>query len=561
MTLQIGETVGPYEIISPLGQGGMATVYKAHHKRLDRYVAIKVMHTAFMQDDSFLARFEREARIVARLEHPNIVPVYDFSDHNGQPYLAMKYIEGPTLKRRAMKQGITLEETAHLLTPVADALDYAHAHDVLHRDMKPSNILLDLDDRPYITDFGLARIAQMGASTMSADMMLGTPFYISPEQAQGSKDLDSRTDIYAFGVILYELITGAVPFNADAAYAIVYSHIHAKPDLPSVRNPQLPKELDPILLKAMAKNPQDRYATARALMHDFNAVLASQGRNVPYTPKTLERDTSSPTLSMAAQPTDSAQPQAQSLKGPGQTLIGDSEPTAEKKPAPTPATDPKQRRVEVEGSLNLGDLAEQIRRVRWDEFGERMKSRVENFASMIEEGIDSEMKSRGVKLEDANDASEEAVRKRVAKRIKARQELAAHIATYLSVNAGLVFIWLMFTRGFFWPMFPIFFWGLGVVGQAWDYMSKYGGGDEKRREWMEREVERELQRSQSRRRKSASDTESKAKNIALDESGAEYDMIGLDRLDGDTQRPRINAEGELTDSFVEEARRGRQDRR
>ena len=555
MTLQIGETVGPYEVISPLGQGGMATVYKAHHKRLDRYVAIKVMHTAFMQDDSFLARFEREARIVARLEHPNIVPVYDFSDHEGQPYLAMKFIEGPTLKRRAMKQGLSLEETANLLTPIADALDYAHAHDVLHRDMKPSNILLDLEDRPYITDFGLARIAQMGASTMSADMMLGTPFYISPEQAQGSKDLDSRTDIYAFGVILYELITGAVPFNADAAYAIVYSHIHAKPDLPSVRNPQLPKELDSILLKAMAKNPQDRYATARSLMHDFNAVLASQGRLVPYTPKAVERETSSPTLSIATPPPDSTEQQ----RGPGQTLIGPSQVSQEIKPSPP--TDPKQRRVEIEGFLNLGDLAEQIRKVRWDQVGEQMKSRVQNFASMIEEGIDSEMKSRGVRPEDPTDASEGAVRRRVAKRLKAQQELASHIATYLFVNAGLVFIWLIFTEGFFWPIFPIFFWGLGVVGKAWDYVSKHGPGEEHRREWMEREVERELQRTQQRRRqKGASDTESKAKNITLnDESGIDYDMVN--RLAADVPRPRVNAEGELTDSFVEEARRGRQDRR
>lgn len=555
MTLQIGETVGPYEVISPLGQGGMATVYKAHHKRLDRYVAIKVMHTAFMQDDSFLARFEREARIVARLEHANIVPVYDFSDHEGQPYLAMKFIEGPTLKRRAMKQGLSLEETANLLTPIADALDYAHAHDVLHRDMKPSNILLDLEDRPYITDFGLARIAQMGASTMSADMMLGTPFYISPEQAQGSKDLDSRTDIYAFGVILYELITGAVPFNADAAYAIVYSHIHAKPDLPSMRNPQLPKDLDPILLKAMAKNPQERYATARALMHDFNAVLASQGRQVPYTPETLERETSSPTLSISVTPTDSAEKQ----RGPGQTFIGPSQVSQDIKPSPP--TDPKQRRVAIEGSLNLGDIAEQIRKVRWDEVGEQMKSRVQDFASMIEEGIDSEMKSRGVRPEDPTDASEGAVRRRVAKRMKARQELAGHIATYLFVNAGLVFIWLMFTRGFFWPIFPIFFWGLGVVGQAWDYVSKHGPGEVKRREWMEREVERELQRTQQhRRQKGVSDTKSKAKNISLeDESGIDYDMA--DRLNADVPRSRVNDEGELTDSFVEEARRGRQDRR
>lgn len=557
MTLQIGETVGPYEVISLLGQGGMATVYKAYHKRLDRYVAIKVMHQAFLQDDSFLARFEREARIVARLEHSNIVPVYDYSDHETQPYLVMKFIEGPTLKRRALKQGLSLEETAGLMTPLAEALDYAHARDVLHRDMKPSNILLDLEDRPYITDFGLARIAQTGASTMSADMMLGTPFYISPEQAQGSKDLDARTDIYAFGVILYELVTGTVPFNADAAYAIVYSHIHQKPDLPSTRNTQIPKELDPIILKALAKNPQERYPTTRALMHDFNAVLASNGRNVPYTPKPIERDTSSPTMSLPIPNTGAEKP-----KGPTQTLV-ENTPTAEKPLSSTPSTEPKQRRVEVEGSLNLGDLAEQFRNVRWDQVGEQMKSRVQNFATMIEESIDSEMKARGVTLEEEQEASEAAVRKRVAKRMKARREVASNVASYLFVNAGLIALWaFIMPGGFFWPFFPIFFWGMGVVGHIWSYYSEYGPGQEQQREWMEREVERELRRSQMRKRQrdtAESTARSKIKNeMPLDEA---VDMSALqDRL-GDAPRPRVNDEGELTDSFVEEAQRGRFGRR
>ena len=183
MSFTIGQTVGPYRITEKLGQGGMATVYKAYHANLDRYIAIKVLHVAFRQDESFLERFKREAQIVAKLEHPHIVPIYDYADFEGQPYLVMKFLEGETLKKRMRHNPLPLEEIPSILNPVAAALDYAHRHDVLHRDVKPSNIVIDKDNTPFLADFGLARIASTGESTLSQDMMLGTPQYISLEQS------------------------------------------------------------------------------------------------------------------------------------------------------------------------------------------------------------------------------------------------------------------------------------------------------------------------------------------------------------------------------------------
>jgi serine/threonine-protein kinase len=174
----------------------MATVYKVYQRKLDRFVAIKFMHKSMMQDEGFLARFRREARIVARLDHPNIVSVYDFDEHEGQPYLVMKYVEGPTLKDLMQKTTLTLDEIRRVMGAVASALTYAHEEGVLHRDIKPSNIIIGHDGMPYLTDFGLARIAQQGESSLSADTLVGTPHYISPEQARGGTDLDARTDVY-----------------------------------------------------------------------------------------------------------------------------------------------------------------------------------------------------------------------------------------------------------------------------------------------------------------------------------------------------------------------------
>jgi len=174
MSFNVGENVGPYRIIEQLGQGGMATVYKAYHAALDRYVAIKALHPAFGEDQNFLARFQREARLIAKLEHPNIVPIYDYSEHESRPYLVMKFIEGDTLKARLIKGPLTSAEIDKIVGTVGSALAYAHKQGVLHRDIKPSNVLVGQDGQLYLADFGLARIAQSGESTLSSDMIMGT---------------------------------------------------------------------------------------------------------------------------------------------------------------------------------------------------------------------------------------------------------------------------------------------------------------------------------------------------------------------------------------------------
>lgn len=277
MSFSIGQTVGPYTIVEQLGQGGMATVYKAFHANLNRYIAIKVLHVAFTTDEGFQERFRREAQIVGRLDHPHIVPVFDYAMQENQPYLVMKFIEGQTLKQDLRGERITLQEVTRILTAVADALDFAHRNDVLHRDVKPSNIIIDKDGTPYLTDFGLARIASSGESTLSQDMMLGTPQYISPEQAQGRRDLGPSTDIYSLGVVLYELVVGRVPFTADTPYAIIHDHIYKPLPLPSKVNPTVPEPVEKVLMKALAKNPNDRFRTASEMIQAFKGAVA-EGR-------------------------------------------------------------------------------------------------------------------------------------------------------------------------------------------------------------------------------------------------------------------------------------------
>jgi eukaryotic-like serine/threonine-protein kinase len=233
MNLHTGERVGPYEVLAPIGQGGMAHVYKALHPKLNRIVALKMVLPIHSQNRGFMERFEREARIVANLEHPHIVPLYDYDEHQGQPYLAMKFIEGSSLKEVMGLGNVPINQIATVLRPVASALDYAHRQGILHRDVKPSNIMIDKSGSPYLADFGLARASQAGSSTISADMLLGTPHYMAPEQAQGISDLSNAVDIYALGVVLYEMLVGEVPFQADTPYAIIHQHITAPP--PSLR--------------------------------------------------------------------------------------------------------------------------------------------------------------------------------------------------------------------------------------------------------------------------------------------------------------------------------------
>ena len=277
MSFNDGENVGPYRIIEQLGQGGMATVYKAYHAALDRYVAIKALHPAFGEDQSFLSRFQREARLVAKLEHPNIVPVYDYAEHEGRPYLVMKFIEGDTLKARLSKGPLTSAEIGKIVETVGSALAYAHKQGILHRDIKPSNVLVANDGQLYLADFGLARIAQSGESTLSSDMIMGTPQYISPEQAMGKKELDEGTDIYSFGVMIYEMVVGQVPFNADTPFSIIHDHIYSPLPLPRSINPKVPESVERVLLKALAKERADRYPDVDSLVNAFKEAWISAG--------------------------------------------------------------------------------------------------------------------------------------------------------------------------------------------------------------------------------------------------------------------------------------------
>ncbi len=293
MSFNLGENIGPYKIVEQLGQGGMATVYKAYHAALDRYVALKVLHPAFHEDQTFIARFQREARVVARLEHPNIVPIYDYSEHELRPYLVMKYIEGDTLKARLNQGPLSSDEIEKVVNSVGAALSYAHQQGILHRDIKPSNVLLATDGVMYLADFGLARIAQAGESTLSSDSIMGTPQYISPEQAMGKKDLNEGTDLYSFGVMLYEMVVGQVPFSADTPFSIIHDHIYTPLPLPISINPKVPEPVQRVLLKALAKERTDRYDSVEEMVRAFKnawteAGIPMQGTSITMRPGSLK---------------------------------------------------------------------------------------------------------------------------------------------------------------------------------------------------------------------------------------------------------------------------------
>ncbi len=269
MPFIIGENVGPYRLIEKLGKGGMATVFKAYHPSLDRYVAIKALHPAFMEHPGFIDRFKREAKVVAKLDHPNIVPIFDFSEHESRPYLVLKYIRGETLKARLEKSKLTYKESRHIFRVISSALSYAHQKGVLHRDVKPSNVLLEKSGQIYLADFGLARMTETSQTTLSGQMMMGTPHYISPEQAKGLGGLDNGTDIYSLGVVMYELLVGEVPFQADTPFSVIHDHIYSPLPLPRDMNPDLNEDIQRAILKSLAKKREDRYENISDMMAMF----------------------------------------------------------------------------------------------------------------------------------------------------------------------------------------------------------------------------------------------------------------------------------------------------
>jgi len=269
-----GQMLGSYRIISQIGEGGMATVYKAYQASMDRHVAVKVLPSRLANNKEFAGRFKQEARIIANLEHPHILPVFDSGESDGISYLVMRYLEAGTLKEMIESRPLTLNEIDRIFTQLAEALSYAHERGVIHRDLKPSNALIDSQGNLFLTDFGIAKLLENTSHFTKTDTVMGTPAYISPEQAQG-QTVDKRSDIYSLGIILYEMVTGRVPFMADTPLAVIYKHVNAPLPPPSAIKPDISPLTEQVILKALAKSPQDRFGSASEFITAWKRALST----------------------------------------------------------------------------------------------------------------------------------------------------------------------------------------------------------------------------------------------------------------------------------------------
>ena len=284
-----GSTLGRYQVVERLGRGGMADVYKAYQPGLDRYVALKVMHPHLADQPEFITRFEREARAIARLRHPNIIQVFDFDVQEGSYFMAMEYVEGSQSLKEVLAEfshngeRLTLVQILQIIAKMADALEYAHHLGMIHRDVKPANILIPDLDTPMLSDFGIARLAGLSSLT-ATNLSIGTPAYMAPEQGKG-EPASERSDIYALGIVLYECLTGKPPYDADTPFGVILKHINSPLIPPHLVIKNLPDDVERIVLKSLAKNPEDRYTSA-ALMRD---ALNTASKRAMKNKITLER--------------------------------------------------------------------------------------------------------------------------------------------------------------------------------------------------------------------------------------------------------------------------------
>ena len=507
MSLQIGGEIGPYRIVERTGSGGMATVYRAQQSRLERDVAIKVLHPAFSAEPNFLARFEREARIVARLDHPHIIPVYDYDHLDGHYFLVLKYVDGVTLRDILQGDRLPPDHVLGLMRPIAEALDYAHEQGVLHRDIKPSNILIDRRGIPYLTDFGLARMIRPGESTISVETMLGTPHYIAPEQAVGNTDLDARTDVYSLGIVLYEMLTGRVPFSGDSSFSVVHDHIYTPPPSPREFNPDLSPGVEAVLLKALAKDPTDRYATASDMIRAYEQVVAESSDS--------QRDHSR----------DAARQQTHAPPTP-------SRPAASPPPQP-----PRVSHIEDDAHSIQQEIEREVRNARqeirravgdWRDGNSQIRWMWKPGAewTTAPDGRQGFFTKDEIRELEAQLPPDEQIRRRVEKRIEARNEYRTAMVVLSMVIGMLWTIWLLTPGTFPWPIFPTFGIGIAIVATSMDYYNKHGAGARRREEMIEREIARERERLYG---------DEKWKNEDLPDRSV-----------------RLTEDGELTESFIED---------
>ncbi len=328
--IQPGQMIDEYKIIGKIGRGGMATVYKAYQASMDRYVAIKILSFQLIDNEEFLGRFKQEARLIARLEHTNILPVYAYGEDHGIPYLVMRFLNAGTLKeylgskipQQANKHQavdnvpiannaglvsnpapLTLNEINAIFSQLTDALSYAHENGVIHRDIKPSNVLLDQRGTVFLTDFGIAKLLESAIGRKetipqftSTGAITGTPDYMSPEQAQGLR-LDQRSDIYSLGIVLFEMLTGKVPFDAETPIAVIMKQISEPLPRPSLFNPAIHPALESVVVKALEKSPAARHASMDAFLLAWkNALLQSTANAaaVPFAGATSFENSSTP---------------------------------------------------------------------------------------------------------------------------------------------------------------------------------------------------------------------------------------------------------------------------
>jgi tRNA A-37 threonylcarbamoyl transferase component Bud32 len=264
-----GKVLGQFEVQEEIGRGGMASVYRAQQQSMGRTVAVKVLPRSLMHDPSFYERFEREVDVISRLEHPHILPIYDYGQSDGMPYIAMRYLGGGSLEQRLARRILDPGELETPLTQIAQALDHAHRQGIIHRDLKPGNIMLDEDGNAYLSDFGIARVL---GSNLTGSMIVGTPAYMSPEQANGMP-VDGRADIYSLGVMVFHLLTGQRPFQAETPMAVLLKHISEPMPALSEFRADLSESVNDVVAKSTAKDPNDRYSSAVEMAEAFSAAV------------------------------------------------------------------------------------------------------------------------------------------------------------------------------------------------------------------------------------------------------------------------------------------------